>query len=137
MNTEPQTLGQKLCRPLRFVSVGVVNTVVGLSIIYSAMAVFKLTSEAANVLGYSCALLLSFVLNKRWTFRHQGQCLAAAGRFSLVILVAYGANFTTLILLTKGLELNPYLAQAVAIIPYTLLTYVGSRNFAFRTNNRA
>lgn len=110
---------------------GLVNTAVGLSVIYGAMAAGA-SKEAANGLGYGVALLVSYGLNKRWTFGHRGDHLGAALRFALVVLTAYAVNLATLVLLVDGVGVNAYPAQAAAIVPYTLVTYLGSHRFAFR-----
>lgn len=120
-------------QPLRFLRVGVVNTLIGLSIIYAGMALLGLSNEMANAIGYSCALIVSFILNKKWTFEHYGHLLASGLRFGVVIAVAYCANLVTLTGLIEGPGFNAYLAQAVSIIPYTLISYLGCKYFAFRS----
>jgi putative flippase GtrA len=57
----------------RFAVVGAVNTFVGLAFIYSARAM-GLGEVSANATGYAIGLVLSFGLNRFWTFRHRGPC---------------------------------------------------------------
>jgi putative flippase GtrA len=122
---------------LRYLLVGCVNTAVGLGLIYLCMYALGMRNAPANLLGYAVGVLVSFLLNKTWTFAHQGRYLPALGRFLVVLLVAYGANLLTVLLLADRWEFNRYLAQAAGVIPYTLIGYLGSRWFAFRSATAA
>ena len=116
----------------RFLTVGVLNTVVGLSIIYLAKYLGGLGDIAANVTGYSVGLLLSFSLNSKWTFRYDGLLLPAFWKFTVVFISAYLLNLAC-VLTAIRLGLNAYVAQALGIIPYTVFTYLVSRYFVFRS----
>jgi len=113
--------------------VGVANTLVGLGTIYFAMYFFQLDIVRANAIGYSIGILLSFALNKAWTFSSQDHVVSSFIRYILVLAVAYVANLATVIFANSHLSLNPYIAQALGIIPYTAIGFMGSRYFAFRT----
>jgi putative flippase GtrA len=117
---------------IRYLSVGVINTLVGLSVIYLCMYALHATDTIANLAGYSVGLLCSFVLNRRWTFSSQDPITSQLVRFLLVLLVAYLANLGTVLGLTRLFGLNRYLAQAIGTGPYTAIGYLGSRFFAFR-----
>jgi putative flippase GtrA len=116
----------------RFLLVGVANTVVGLSVIYAAKWGLGLGDVAANVAGYAVGVGCSFMLNKRWTFGHQGRALPALGRFLLVFLGAYLANLATVLICIHRFGLDGDWAHIVGIAPYTLLFYIGSRRYALR-----
>lgn len=69
-------------------------------------------------------------MNKKWTFRFRGEAVPALLRFLVVTLIAYLANLGTLLLLVQT-GVNSYLAQSLAVVPYTIVGYLGSRFFAF------
>jgi putative flippase GtrA len=115
----------------RFLTVGILNSIVGLLTIYFCMWVLSFRPIVANAIGYAIGLMLSFSLNKDWTFRYDGAVTPALARFALVVVTAYLANLATVYVATEVLAMNPYVAQAIGIIPYTLLSYIGSRFFAF------
>ena len=59
-------------KPLRFVVVGVANTVLD----FGLMNIFKLIGlniYVANTLSTGSAMVFSFLMNKKWTFRNAGQ----------------------------------------------------------------
>lgn len=113
----------------RFGVVGVGNTAVGLAFIYAARAA-GLGEVAANAAGYAVGLMFSFALNRRWTFGGRGPLLRHAVKFALVVLVAWLLNIVTL-LGAMRLGMAAALAQAVAVLPYTLVSYCGCRWWVF------
>ena len=67
--------------PFRYLLVGGVNTIAGLLIIYACKWFMGLGDIKANLIGYLCGFVLSFVLNKQWTFRFTGDALPADATF--------------------------------------------------------
>jgi len=118
---------------IRFLLVGVANTLLGLSVIYAAKWLLRIGDMPANLLGYICALVLSFTLNSSWSFRYDGRILPAMMKFVAVIIMAYLLNLAMVMATIKIFKINSYIAQALGIIPYTLLTYLGSRFIVFRS----
>lgn len=115
---------------VRYALVGGLNTLIGLLVIYAGLWLFGLGDVAANALGYCIGFLVSFSLNKRWTFRHDGARLPALLRFAAVIASAWLTNLG-IVLLLIGAGLDNYLAQAAGVLPYAIVGYLGSRFLAF------
>lgn len=118
----------------RFLSVGVLNTLVGLLVIYACKWLFQLNDVAANALGYASGLVTSFTLNSCWTFAYRGPQVTALIKFLLVAAVAYAMNLLTVMILIQFTEMNGYIAQALGIPPYTLTTYLASKFIVFPTH---
>jgi putative flippase GtrA len=118
-------------RFMRYLSVGCVNTLVGLSVIYFCMYGIGMNNIPANLLGYAVGVVVSFMLNRDWTFAHHGPFAPALVRFLVVLCVAYLANLVTVMVLAERVGVNRFLAQAAGTVPYTLVGYLGSRWFVF------
>lgn len=118
---------------LRYLLVGVVNTLVGLSAIYLAMYYLGFGVMSANAFGYAIGIVVSFTLNKTWTFCNSDHVLSSFIRYLLVLAIAYAGNLATVLFANLHFNLNPYMAQALGVIPYTTVGYLGSRYFAFRS----
>lgn len=116
----------------RFLSVGLVNTLIGLSTIYVCMALLGMQDVPSNVTGYMIGLVVSFVLNKHWTFRYHGDALESLLRFLVVFAIAYSANLIVVLCTTRVFGVDRYVAQAAGVLAYTVLSYLGSRHYAFR-----
>lgn len=117
---------------LRFGAVGLLNTFVGLLCIWGAMYFLRLGAVAANLLGYAIGLGVSFALNRRWTFRHDGAVSTTLPRWIALAAVSYGANLAVVLAAHRGAGLDPYLAQPLGIAAYTGLMFLGSRYLVFR-----
>jgi putative flippase GtrA len=118
-------------RPLKFLTVGLCNTAIGLSVIFAAKALFGIGDLAANVLGYGVGIAASFALNRQWTFRNRGRVMPALWRFFAAFAVAYSLNLIVVFGLRDGLYVNPYVAQALGIVPYTIFLYIVSARYVF------
>jgi len=116
---------------LKFLLVGGANTIFGLLIIYLLKWQFWLDDITANAIGYALGILLSFILNKRWSFQHDGAIFPALIRFLLVTALAYISNLAVVLASINLLYFNGYLAQALGIPLYTIVSYLGSRFYAF------
>lgn len=123
---------------IRFLAVGMVNTLIGMAIMFGLYNLAGLSywfSSAANYILVSC---LSFILNKKFTFRHQGETFWSGIRFALNIafcyLLAYGiAKPCALELLdTSSQTLQENVAMMVGMCLFTGLNYIGQRWFVFR-----
>ena len=117
--------------PVRFLLVGVANTLTALSVIYALIWAFDAPNLVANVFGYAVGLIISYLLNGRWTFGFRGSLAAALPRFVLVLVVAYLANLLTVCAALYIWSINHYIAHAAGVVPYTLISYFGSKLFVF------
>jgi putative flippase GtrA len=115
---------------MKFAAVGLANTLIGLGIIYAAKWFLRFSDLAANLVGYGTGIAFSFVFNKRWTFGHFGNNASAFFRFVAVLLVAYLVNLMTVIG-ALHLGVNGFIAQALGVAPYAVLSYFGSKHFVF------
>lgn len=131
MATIPRSTNQSVVFA-RFLIVGVVNTLVSIGVIYSAMYFLGLGILFSNVIGYSVGIFVGFILNKNWSFACRAHFVPTLLRYLMIIAVAYWVNLEILIFADAELQMSPYLMQLMGIIPYTLIVFVGSRYFAFR-----
>ena len=118
-------------RPLRFGATGLINTVLGLGVIFAAKAILGWGDLPANLLGYGIGLIASFALNRTWTFRHDGRVLPAFLRFGIGFAAAYGVNLLTLFALRDFFAVNSYVAQAAAVVPYAVTFYFVAALYVF------
>lgn len=117
---------------LRFLAVGVVNTIIGMGCIYFCMWTLKLDFKLANGAGYAVGSCVSFALNRLCTFSHRGSVIGGLIRWVLVVAVAYVLNLAVVIGLHDNLGISADLAQLGGMAIYVLSSFVGARLFAFR-----
>lgn len=117
---------------LRFLLVGLSNTLLGFAVIIIAMRVLKCDYRIANALGYVVGWVTSFWLNRAWTFRDKSIWQPAFFRWLIVAIVSYGLNLGSIIILHRYTRVGPYAVQVGGAIVYTLASFLGARLFAFR-----
>jgi putative flippase GtrA len=116
---------------VRFLAVGASGYVVNL-LVFALATVGGLHYIPAAVMAFVVAWMNNFMLNRYWTFRARGDGMVLQGlRYFLVSVVALGANLIILHLLVQS-GLVELLAQAIAIVLVTPLSYLLSRRWSFR-----
>lgn len=122
---------------LKFLLVGVVNTLVGSAIMFGLYNFAGVNYWGASAANYILTSILSYFLNKYFTFRSQGNSLREILRFALNIAVcytiAYGvAKPLVLRALSSTTEqVRDNVAMLVGMCLFTGLNYLGQRFFAF------
>ena len=122
---------------LRFLLVGVVNTLVGAGImflLYNLAGCSYWLSSAAN---YIVGGVVSYFLNKYYTFKNTERSWKQVLRFALNVavcwLLAYGIAKPLALRLLAGFDekLQTNAAMLAGLCLYTALNYLGQRFFAF------
>ena len=123
---------------LRFLLVGVVNTLVDAGImflLYNLAGCSYWLSSAAN---YIVGGVVSYFLNKYYTFKNTERSWKQVLRFALNVaacwLLAYGIAKPLALRLLAGFDekLQTNAAMLAGLCLYTALNYLGQRFFAFR-----
>jgi putative flippase GtrA len=128
-----QLIGRVLGLSLvRFALTGLLNTAVGLGTIFALKWFVGLGDTPANLIGYGVGLVVSYVVNSRWTFRYRESLLPVLPQYVAVIIVAYLVQLGCVHFSIRQLHLDSYVAQTLGVIPYAGLTYVLLRVFVFK-----
>lgn len=127
-------------RFLKFMVVGVVNTVVGTAVMFVMYNVFHQSYWISSASNYVVGSILSYFLNKYFTFESKKKSLSQVLKFvlniSLCYLVAYGIAKPAVTWMLQGQQgaLRDNLAMVVGMVLFTLLNYFGQRAYVFKTN---
>lgn len=115
----------------RYAGSGILNTLVGFGLIFSAMAI-GLSPLVANCIGYFVGFSLGFILTKKWVFRSKGHFLFENIRYVVAFLVSFCFNLFVLHSCVNIFRIDPLLSQLIAGASYTSLMFLLSRFFVFR-----
>lgn len=115
----------------RFALVGIANTFIGLAVIYLLKWLSPAGDSLANLAGYVVGFIFSFTFNRKWTFQFRDATWVTFLKFAFVVSTGYLVNLGIVLLAVNGLHFNAYLAQAMGILPYSAVTYLGCRYFVF------
>lgn len=125
----------------KFLLVGAANTLVGSGVMFLLYNLAHVHYWAAVCANYAVGGVLSFFLNKYFTFRNKERSAAQVGRFILTVaacaLVAYGLAKPAVrwALAGYGVRVQENAAMLAGMALYTGLNYFGQRFFAFRRKN--
>lgn len=123
---------------LKFVFVGVINTVFGTAIMFSAYNLLGLSYWVSSALNYILASVLSFVLNKHFTFQNTETGAAVVIRFVVNILVCYllaygiAKPLVRALLSAAGPRIQDNVSMLAGMVLFTFFNYFGQRFFAFQ-----
>jgi putative flippase GtrA len=118
----------------RFLLVGVANTALGYAVIFACMYLARLSPELSNAAGYAVGFLVSYFLNRHFTFRSAQRRSTELVRFGIVFLIAYTANLAVLIVLVRTLEVHAGLSQIIAGVIYIGTAYMLNKHYVFRSS---
>ena len=112
--------------------VGIVNTAITYGI-YSLLVALGVDYRAALVLEYCFGIVFSFVMNRRYTFRHEGTVsfrMVASMIGSYLAVLAF--NFGLLLFFVERLGMNEYLGQLLALGFAVALSFAAQKFLVFR-----
>lgn len=123
---------------LKFLIVGVVNTLFGTIVMFSLYNLAGCSYWISSAANYILGSILSFFLNKYFTFQNRERSWGQVVRFTVNIaacyLVAYGVAKPAVRMLLSGqsVSIQENAAMLVGMCLFTGLNYFGQRFFAFR-----
>jgi dolichol-phosphate mannosyltransferase len=118
---------------VRFAAVGASGYVVNLAIFAGAVHVAGIDYKIAAVLAFLVSVTSNFWLNRHWTFdARAGHAGFQAARFLTVSVLAFLFSYGVLLVLVEVGGLPKVLAQALAIVAATPLSFLGQKLWSFR-----
>jgi len=122
----------------KFILVGIINTIAGSAIMFLLYNAAHLGYWLSSVCNYCLTSVLSFFLNKYFTFGVRQWSVYMAGAFILVIvfsyLIAYGISKPVMnyLLRNSPLKIRENVALFTGMCLFTGLNYLGQRFVVFR-----
>ena len=122
---------------LKFMLVGVINTLVGTAVMFFCFNVLAWSYWISSAMNYIVGSIVSYVLNKRYTFEHKGHDWSTVWKFIVNITICYGLAyglakpFVTWMLSGVSTNIQGNVALMVGMILFVGLNYIGQRFWAF------
>ncbi|MBS1869833.1 MAG: GtrA family protein [Actinobacteria bacterium] len=118
---------------VRFGAVGASGYVVNLAVFTATVHLLGIDYKVAAVLAFLISVANNFWWNRHWTFEaRDGHAGFQAARFLTVSVVAFLFSYAVLVALVEAAGLPKVLAQAIAIVTATPLSFVGQKLWSFR-----
>jgi len=127
----------------KFILVGVANTIFGTGIMFLFYNVFHLSYWISSASNYFFGSILSYILNRNFTFQNKTQAKKTLPAFiiniSLCYLLAYGLAkpLAAHILSGAAVNIQENVAMLVGMCLFVGLNYMGQRFFVFKNRKDA
>jgi len=126
----------------RFLLVGVINTIIGLSVMFILLNLIGWTYWLATFVGNCIGAGVSYVLNRSFTFNSNVNGSKGIPKFFLVILSCYVLSYFIGGVAAKSIHLSSQtfsyiskdeLAVLIGTVLYTFTNYLGQKFIVFRS----
>lgn len=125
---------------VKFILVGIVNTVIGTIIMFVCYNIFSLGYYLSSSLNYIVGSIISYFLNRKYTFNYNQKGFIVILRFFINILFCYLVSY----ILAKKIILIIFenyskkfvdnISMLLGMTLYVILNYLLQRFFVFRRN---
>ena len=117
---------------VRFVIVGLVNTVIGYSVIMILFHMAGLSYSLSYFLSYVVGVIVSFFLNRQFVFFSRNDKMLEFFRFLLAFGVSYGISYLALYILVENRILVENIAFFAGMVVYSTLFYLLNKHITFK-----
>jgi dolichol-phosphate mannosyltransferase len=125
--------GHNWLQLVRFATVGASGYVVNLGVFAACVHLLSIDYRISAVIAFVVSVVNNFWLNRHWTFdaKHEHPIFQGM-RFFTVSLIAFGFTYVVLIALVEAVGMSKVIAQAIAIVAGTPLSFLGQKLWSFR-----
>ena len=126
---------------VKFILVGIANTIIGTLIMFVFYNVFHLSYWVSSASNYFFGSICSYLLNKYFTFKYKEKGFASLIRFTLNILVcfllAYGIAKPVMqwLLSSYTVSIQENVSMLLGMCLFVIFNYLGQRYFAFKKSS--
>ena len=124
---------------IKFVIVGIINTLFGYGIGLICLNLLHLNFWVSTVANYFFGSVLSYFLNKHYTFRYKGGDAKVVWRYVLEIAACYiishgiAKPLCGLLLASYSASLRDNVAMVVGLVFFAATNYFGQKFYGFRS----
>ena len=122
----------------KFALVGIANTLVGAGIMFACYNWIGLSYWLSSALNYIVGSVLSYILNKFFTFNNKQNATKDLWKFIIVIAISYAISYggakplVNLILSGAPIKLRDNISMLFSMGFYLILNYIGQRFLVFK-----
>lgn len=123
---------------LKFMLVGCINTLVGTFVMFISYNLIGLGYWLSSALNYIVGSIVSYILNKNYTFQNKDKSIKTVIKFiiniTLCYVIAYGIAKPLVIniLSSQSQIIQENIAMIVGMGLFVILNYFGQRFFTFK-----
>lgn len=116
----------------RFILTGLAATATHYIVLYFCVEALQIDPVLATLPAFSLAFILSYSLNRNWTFCSSEQHRRAIPAYLALALLGLGNNALLMQVIVHGLQQSYTLGFLAGLFTTPILSYLGSRYLIFR-----
>ena len=116
---------------VRFMEVGILNTVIGYGS-YILLMLVGVNYLIANTMSTIIGVVNSYFWNKHYTFQSGSKSKREPAKFVLVYLTSYLLGTLFIFVLVEKFSVNKYLVGLLNLFVTTLISFFGHKYFSFK-----
>lgn len=120
---------------IRFVLVGVLNTVVGYGC-YFVLLYLQVNYIISLAISHIVGVTNSFFWNKYWTFKSKGNIKHELVKFISVYVITFFLNLGILVIFVEYVKVDKRVAQVYALFIVTIISYIGHKFWSFKSKEK-
>ncbi|MFA5103950.1 MAG: GtrA family protein [Candidatus Margulisiibacteriota bacterium] len=122
---------QNLKHFIKYAFIGVLNTAVSY-LVYSVLLLLEFRYSTALSFSYLIGIIHSYAWNRWWNFRSKSPFGMETARFVSSYIISFLMNLLILRTLIENHSVQPFIAQAIAIIIIAPTTFLLMRYWVFK-----
>ena len=125
---------------IKFLMVGVINTLVGTGVMFLLYNVFSASYWVSSAANYIVGSVVSYFLNKYFTFQNKEESMVQVLKFvvniSICYLIAYGGAkpLVRYLLSSSNEKVQDNISMLIGMGLFVVLNYFGQRFIVFKDN---
>lgn len=130
---------------LKFILVGLLNFILLTAVMFTLYNQFGLGYWGASIIAFTFCSVISYVLNRKFSFKSKAPLFSSIVKFTIVIgasyFIAFGTAKPIMLFLVQKLDLNSFrpiveqMAMILAQCIFTAINFLGQRLWAFKYNS--
>ena len=117
----------------KFHAVSVVNFIIDQSVFVLLNSVFSVAPVPSKLVSYSCGLINSFLMNRKWTFKKNYKYLSFNFlKFIIINVISLGVASFVIYILTSKLMVIPWVANILSTVFSFTINFTGNKFFVFK-----
>lgn len=126
------TQNKGVIESFRFVIVGVINNVVGYILFLFMIYVLGIGHKITVTLLFAIGMIVSFLMNKKWTFKTSGNYSSSLLKFLIVYLLGYSLNIVIVAIFVDRLSYSSGWVQLWANVTLPIYYFLANKYYVYR-----
>lgn len=116
---------------IRFVIVGILNTIVGFGVYALYLHFVNNSYVQALIISHIIGVVHSYLWNNKWTFTMNEISFKSIMKFISVYAITFFVNLLLLSLFIDAIGVNKFFAQGISLFITTLVSFFGHKYWSF------